>query len=287
MNDEATTGPIAIFAGGGALPSLVSSAAQAGGQETIIFAIAGEADAASFAGSPVHMLRWGQIGRMFRLAKNAGCRRAIFIGTVARRPNFRAILPDIGTLKLLPRILRLMRGGDDGLLSGVAAIFKERGISLVSPLDIAPGLSLEPGCRVGKPRRHSGSDFAAAHRAAREIGRRDIAQAAVAAGEIVAVEDAAGTDALLVRVAVMRGEGRIGRAGGILVKCMKPQQDPRLDVPTIGPETARLAARAGLDGVAAEAGRTLLAGRAATLEAFQEAGLFLYGFTATDFPRDG
>ena len=63
----------------------------------------------------------------------------------------------------------------------------------------------------------------------------------------------------------------------MLVKCMKPQQDGRLDLPTIGPHTAEKAAAAGLAGVAAEAGRAILVGREETIAAFRRAGLFLAG----------
>jgi DUF1009 family protein len=126
-------------------------------------------------------------------------------------------------------------------------------------------------------------DIARALEAARLIGRLDVAQGAVSVGgRIVALEDLGGTDALLERVAEHRRLGRIGKAGGVLVKCPKPQQDGRHDVPTLGPDTAERAARAGLLGVAAEAHRTMLAGRAETIEAFRRAGVFLYGLAPPD-----
>ena len=49
--------------------------------------------------------------------------------------------------------------------------------------------------------------------------------------------------------------------GGVLVKLVKPGQDRRADLPTIGPETIRGAVAAGLRGVAFEAGGTILAER--------------------------
>ena len=55
------------------------------------------------------------------------------------------------------------------------------------------------------------------------------------------------------------------------------EQDGRHDLPTIGPATAERAKRAGLAGVAAEAGRAILVGRDETIEAFRRAGLFLAG----------
>jgi DUF1009 family protein len=96
-------------------------------------------------------------------------------------------------------------------------------------------------------------------------------------GRVVAVEDAGGTDALLDRVRVLRETNRTAKAGGVLVKCVKPNQDRRIDLPTIGPETAAKARAAGLEGVAADAGHTLLAGPPETLDAFRRSGLFLLG----------
>ena len=41
------------------------------------------------------------------------------------RGNYNRILPtDLETLRLLPRMLRIYRGGDNHLLSGIAAIFE-------------------------------------------------------------------------------------------------------------------------------------------------------------------
>ena len=154
-------------------------------------------------------------------------------------------------------------------------------MSVVSPLHVAPGLALPTGCLAGDLSEESRKDIGAAADAARQVGGLDIAQGAVAVnGHSVAVEDAGGTDALLERVALLRRSGAIPRSGGVLVKCLKPVQDGRHDLPTIGPKTAELAQRAGLDGVAGEAGRAILVGRSETIEAFERAGLFLFGMDA-------
>jgi DUF1009 family protein len=270
--------PVAILAGGGALPPLVADVAARAGIQPIVFAIAGEADPNAFAGRAVHVLRWGEIGRLFRLVEETGCREGVFIGTLSRRPDFKSVLPDMGALKLLPRILKLMRGSDNSLLTGVAGIFEDMGVRIVSPLDIASELALPEGCLVGKVASESAIDIEKAAEAARLLGRLDIAQGAVAVGgRVVALEDVGGTDALLDRVIALRERGLIDKTGGVLVKCVKPNQDRRLDLPTIGAATAEAARRTGLKGVAAEAGLTLLAGRAETMEAFRQAGLFLFG----------
>jgi hypothetical protein len=283
MSEPSADRPVAIFAGGGALPPLLAAAAAAQGRHPVVFAIAGEAHPEAFDTRPVHVLRWGEIGRLFRLLEKSGCREAAFIGSIVQRPDFRNVRPDFGAVKLIPRILQLMKAGDDGLLAGVAAIFAEQGLQFVGPLDLAPDLALPPDCVTGRMTREDAVDVTKAAEAARLIGRLDIGQAAVAAaGRVVAVEDAGGTDMLLDRIPALRQAGRIPPNGGVLVKCMKPQQDPRFDVPTLGPSTADAARRAGLNGVAAEAHRTLLAGRAETVEAFRRAGLFLCGIAAPE-----
>ena len=70
--------------------------------------------------------------------------------------------------------------------------------------------------------------------------------------------------------------------GGVLVKMVKPGQDKRADLPTIGPDTVRHAAAAGLRGLAFEARATILADREACLAAADAAGLFLLGLDPAD-----
>src|SRR3546814_4449882 len=77
------------------------------------------------------------------------------------------------------------------------------------------------------------SDLQLAIGAARALGAADRGQAAVASGgSVVGLEDDAGTDALLARMAILPAA-----RGGVLAKCVKPQQDRRVDLPTIGGAT--------------------------------------------------
>ena len=78
---------------------------------------------------------------------------------------------------------------------------------------------------------------------------------------------------MLARAADLRRDG----PGGVLIKLAKPEQERRIDLPTIGPETIALAAKAGLRGLAVEAGGALALDRAALIAAADAAGLFVYG----------
>ena len=71
---------------------------------------------------------------------------------------------------------------------------------------------------------------------ARAIGALDIGQAAIVSpGRIIAVEDVAGTDALLERVAGYRQAGFDADGILLLAKSLKPQQSKLVDRPAIGP----------------------------------------------------
>ncbi len=106
------------------------------------------------------------------------------------------------------------------------------------------------------------------------LGAVDVGQGCVVQqGIVLAVEAVEGTDAMLARAGELRREG----PGGVLVKLAKPGQDRRLDLPTVGSETVAQAAKAGLRGLAVEAGGALIMEQARMVEAADEAGLFLYG----------
>jgi DUF1009 family protein len=274
---------VAIVAGHGDMPMLLVKAAKRNGWDPVVFALAGEAEPENFSDCACFPIKWGEVGKLLRLIKDKGCRQVVMIGAIRKRPDYTAIRPDMGAVRLIPRILKIMRGGDDSVLQGVAGIFREKGVELLTPLEVAPELSAPEGILTrAAPDQSEQVNLNKAVEAARAIGRLDIGQAAIAVGErVVALEGVEGTDDLIARVADLKAEGRLPKQGGTLVKCMKPNQDPRLDLPTVGPHTAEMAARAGLAGVGVEAGRALLAGRDETVSAFDRNGLFLIGLDDT------
>jgi DUF1009 family protein len=75
------------------------------------------------------------------------------------------------------------------------------------------------------------------------------------------------------RAGQLRGEG----PGGVLVKTAKPGQERRADLPTVGVVTVQACARAGLRGIAVEAGMALVVDRPAVATVADRAGLFVFG----------
>ncbi|HVZ15039.1 MAG TPA: UDP-2,3-diacylglucosamine diphosphatase LpxI [Bauldia sp.] len=276
---EAAGEPLAIVAAGGTVPFEVATAAHQAGRRVLVLALEGDVDP-RLSQFPLERVKWGQVGRLESLIADAGARQLVFIGSVDKRPDFSSIGVDFGTLKLMPFILRSMIGGDDSVLGNVVSFFEQRGIRVVGAHEVAPSLVAAPG-QVAGPR-ISGAMMAevrVAMEAARAIGALDIGQAAIAVGSrVVALEAAEGTDAMIERVAGLKQSGRLkwsGRAG-VLAKRSKPQQDLRVDMPAVGPRTVTAVAAAGLAGIVIEAGRVLIADRAATVAEADRTGTFIF-----------
>ena len=93
---------------------------------------------------------------------------------------------------------------------------------------------------------------------------------------------------MLMRVASLPADlrGTASARKGALGKSPKPIQDLRVDMPVIGANTIELAALAGLAGVGGEVGRLIVIDRAATIEAADRLGLFVWGELAQDVRSD-
>ena len=276
----ATDEPLAIICGGGSLPFAVADAVARRGRRVVLFPIQGFGDPAAIERYPHHWIALGQFGRMCRLATAERCRDIVFIGNLIR-PSLREIRLDWQTIRLMPRIVRLYRGGDDRLLSGIGRIFEEHGFRLLGAHEVAPEILVRDGL-IGKraPSERDQADIATGLAVLDAIGPFDIGQAAViAAGHVVAVEAAEGTDAMLSRVAELRRMGRIRHpvGVGVLVKAPKPGQDRRFDLPSIGPQTVAGVIRAGLAGVAVVAGETIMAQPDVVAAAADRGRIFVVG----------
>lgn len=270
-------GPLAILAGGGSFPRLVAEAAQAEGRAVVVAAIRGEAEA------PIEAFphRWvgrGELGAVLRLFREAGARDLVIVGGIRERRLPRLSEIDLGAVWVLLRHLRILRHGDDGLLRKIARIFETRGLRIVGAAEIAPHLLAEAGHIAGPaPTAQDLADVALGVEAARAHGARDLGQGVIVVdGTVVAREGRAGTDAMLAEHGANRRSDSPRQ--GILVKCPKPAQDLRLDMPAIGPGTIAAAARAGLAGIAIEAGGTLIADRDDLVRRAGEVGVFVWGF---------
>jgi len=175
----------------------------------------------------------------------------------------------------LARAGRVAFAGDDGLLAAVVRVLGEQGFRVLGAHDILRE-SLGPRGVLTRaaPDAQAMADIERGILVVQALGGVDVGQCCVVQeGLVLAVEAVEGTDAMLARCGGLARNG----PGGVLVKLVKPNQDRRADLPTIGPVTIEGAVAAGLRGVAFEAEGTILADKDACIAAADGAGLFLLG----------
>ncbi len=273
-------GRLAIIAGSGFLPYYVAEAARQAGETPFIIRLKDDTNL-DWSGFESITISVGDVASLGKALAAQRIDRVVLSGGVSRRPEWREIRPNLKMIAKMPSIIRtLLSGGDDTVLQMVIGLIEAQGARVIGAHEIAPGLLASTGAFGALvPGEDDQRDIDRASKAALALGALDVGQGAVSVGgRIVALEGVEGTDGMLARVAALRAEGRISsRRKGVLVKLCKPQQDIRADLPTIGPSTIENASKAGLAGIAVEAGRAFVLDREAMLRAADEAGLFVCG----------
>jgi len=269
---------LGILAGGGPLPGRVAAAAAAAGRKVFVVALRGFAEPRVIAPFPHMVIRMGAAGEILATLRAAGCTDLVLVGPV-RRPPLMDLRPDAEGARIMARIGRAAFAGDDGLLAAIIRVLGEEGFRVLGAHEVLTE-AVGPRGQMGRvaPDAAAMADIERGAAVVRALGQVDVGQGCVVQqGVVLAVEAIEGTDAMLARAAALARPG----PGGVLVKLVKPGQDRRADLPTIGPATLRAAASAGLRGVAFEAGGTLLTDRAACITEADDAGIFLLGIDAT------
>jgi DUF1009 family protein len=259
--------PLGLIAGNGIFPRLVARGAREAGVDVVAVAHVGETEPEIEA--EVRSCTWvrvGELGKIIRTLKQAGCERAVMAGGIKKARLFSGFRPDLRGAAFLARMRTLH---DDKLLRGIAGELESDGIHVIPSTEYLPRLVPAPGVLSKRaPKAHERADIEFGVRVAKAVGSFEIGQTVVVKnGLVLAVEAVEGTDA-----AIRRG-GELARGGAVVVKVSKPQQDLRFDVPAIGPETIRLMAEVGATVLAVEAGRTIVLERERVLEDAAKAGI--------------
>ncbi len=171
--------------------------------------------------------------------------------------------------------------GDTGMSRLIGAVEFATGAKVIGVHEIVPDLKAAEGVLAG-PRlsKQSLEDCAYTLHIAKKVGGLDIGQAAVCVGHrIIGVEDIAGTDALLARVASFIKGGLTGNSADplILAKAKKPNQPDTTDLPAIGPDTILRASEASISIVCVEAGHSLLINKTELFELANQRGISVVG----------
>jgi len=284
---EGTWSRLGILAGAGTLPLRVAEAEAKAGREPFIIRLTDEDS--PIASYPHDQVQIGELGRVIKRLKKEGCDAVCLAGQL-KRPNFASIKADLRGAMVLPKVVAAARKGDGAILDVIVDVLEGEGFQVVGA-DVASDRLLIPEGALGEQKPHTEhfKDIAKGVGVVNALGPFDVGQGAVIRrGFVLAIEAAEGTDAMLQRCAelpeTLKGfePGEDTSLVGVLVKCPKPGQELRVDLPTIGVATIERAAAAGLAGVAAQAEHALIIDREDVIAKANSLGLFIYGFSADE-----
>lgn len=268
--------PLGLIAGNGRFPFLVLDAARGAGHDVVVVAIKEEAfpdieaAAARAPQAAVHWVSLGQLGTCLKILERAGVREAIMAGQVKHTKLFADIVPD---MTLLGVLMRLKQRSTDALISGIADVLRDRGITLLDSTAFLAPLLAGAGCLTARaPTAEEQADLDFGYPIADAIAGLDVGQTIVVKGAaVVAVEAMEGTDDAIVRA------GQLAGPGTRVIKVAKPKQDMRFDVPVVGLPTIDAMRHAGATLLAVDAGKTLVIDHDAVLAAADNAGIAVVG----------
>ncbi len=277
-NGNIADGALGIICGRGDLPHLLAKACRDAGRayyvvefENIPLGWATE--------HPVISAIFEQAGNLLDNLNQQNCTQVVMAGAMDRSHLDPDRLDNKGR-ELTLILAETMQAGDDKTLSSIIQFFEGNGITVTAAHEVLPSLIPEVGILTNvAPNINDTSDANRAAEIVNSLGRLDVGQGAVVAqGICLGLESIQGTDAMLDFVASHRSGYSYNPDGGcgVLLKAPKPEQDLRVDLPTIGPDTIRRAHKAGLSGIVIQSGGVMVLHEEETITVANELGLFLW-----------
>jgi DUF1009 family protein len=252
-------GKIGIIAGSGQMPLLVVEEAIARHPEGVagVFAVCVTEDAARRLKDRIHVDRvsLGQAGKAIKFLKQNGAKYCVFAGKVEKAPVLAGLKFDARAVKILARVRDFT---DNELMAELVRELENEGFDILAQTDVLGRYVVEPRVYTKrKPTKKERDDIQFGLEKARGLATLGIGQTVVVRHKaVLAAEALEGTDETVRRGAKL-AEGK----GGVVVKAMKPGQDLRFDIPTMGLATLRLVLSGGLKVLALEAGSSFLIDR--------------------------
>jgi len=244
--------PIGLIAGNTSFPLQFARAAKKAGRSVVALAHKGETlPEITETADVLEWIKVGELGKIIDVFKAYNVREAVMAGGINRIRLFGGVKLDARGAALL---YRLRSTKDDVIMRGIADELAREGVNIIPCTLYFEDCMVKEGVLTkALPTEEQREDVRVGIDAIRAMGGQDIGQLVVVReGVIVAVEAVEGSDA-----AILRG-GALGGKGTVIVKCAKPTQDMRFDVPTVGLRTIETMVKAGAKVLALEASRSLI-----------------------------
>lgn len=264
---------LGIIAGGGSLPLELLAAAKEAKRPVTLIVFKGQPQPENVASCPhIHKVELGlaQVGKVIKTLKADAVVDVVLAGHM-QKPSLFDLKPDLKGLSILKRAASKH---DNALLSTVCDVLEEEDFTVKGAHEICSNLLANKGVlSKKKPTAEQLESIRLGMKGALAIGHLDIGQAAIVKdGLVIGLEGVEGTAKLIERCASLRGKKN---NGGFLVKAAKPEQDLRVDMPSIGVETIEAIARLNYEGIALLAERTQILQREDVLQSVNKHNLIL------------
>lgn len=274
-------GRIGVIAGNGRFPIIFADNARKMGLQ--VYAVAHEGETEPELEQHVDRIHWvkiGQLNKLINAFKADGVRNVVMLGGIKKTHVYSHARPDF---RVLAMAAKLVLWKDDDILRTLAAELEKDGITICESTFGLEGILVTEGPLTSRqPTKKEWSDIRYGWEVARETGRLDIGQCVIIKDHVVvAVEAVEGTDE-----AIKRG-GELAKAGVVVVKRCKPQQDLRFDLPAVGPRTIDVMQSAKASVLAVEAGRSVMLDREELLSKAEAAGIAVVGVAREAEPITG
>ncbi|MFT7144508.1 MAG: DUF1009 family protein [Alphaproteobacteria bacterium] len=265
---------LGIIAGGGRLPDLMVEHCLANDIPFHVVTFKGQPqpESSSIYAAQTSELALGQVGKVIDTFKAKNITHLVMGGHL-EKPSLFDLRFDMKGLKIMNR---LRTKHDDELLTSVCDFLEEEGFHVLGVHEVREDLVMPFGLLTkSEPSEQQKNTIEIGMEAVEALGALDIGQAAIVKeGVILGVEGVEGTSELIERCSTLRGKSN---KGAILVKAAKPNQNLRVDMPTIGFDTIKQLIDLNFDGVAILSGQSLFIDRANAVEIANKKGLFICG----------
>lgn len=244
---------LGLIAGNGRFPLLFAQQAKNQGKNLVAVCI--RQDTSGSINKLVDKSYWinvGELKKLIDIFKKEKIDKVVMAGQISPYLLFKMRSKFDDELKSLLKSIKDKRA--DSIFNAVAQKLSSSGIELIDSTLFLKDLMPNQGVLTKRePTNQEKEDIRLGFKTAKHLGSIDIGQTVVVKdGAILAVEAFEGTDAAILRGAILGG------SGVVVAKASKPTQDMRFDVPLVGLRTINRIIKVKAACLAIEANKTLI-----------------------------
>ncbi|MEE2774178.1 MAG: UDP-2,3-diacylglucosamine diphosphatase LpxI [Pseudomonadota bacterium] len=277
---ELASTEMALFIGGGDLPSLVVESLNKRGIPFILVCFDGTKINIPVAQRTVLNASFANIAQLFDDLKKMNIKKVAFCGYVTP-PQIEFKKIDSNSHSILTKLTSKLEKGDSVLFDEVVHQFRKRCLQIINLFELIPTAFAKQGFLT--KRRPSEADIRDTIRAEQLfsiISKADLGQSLVVEdGVCLGVETSPGTDALLgfILKIVRKKDNKLKlKTGGVLYKAPKSGQSMLIDIPVIGEKTVRNVKKSGLNGIVLKEQKVIILNKERTLKLANDLDIFIW-----------